>query len=327
MKRVFITGSSGFIGGYLVRYLINENFIVSGIDKVHSDFNHELYQFRRCNILDGESLTKAILEFSPDVVIHLAARTDLDEKKDINGYASNIQGVRNLVEAVSHCPTVQRCIYTSSQLVCRVGYIPLHDEDYQPNTLYGQSKVLTEQIVKEMDGGKVQWCLVRPTTVWGPGMSPHYQKFVRMIERGRYFHVGNRPLLKSYSYIGNIAYQYYSLINAPKEDIHRQTFYLADYHPLALREWANALQRQLGAKPVPTYPVFLVKLAARLGDVCNYLGLKNFPFNSFRLNNVLTEYVFDLSKTEKVCGSLPYSLDQAVAETVDWFKKLPTTPH
>jgi len=323
MEKVLITGSSGFIGSHLARYLIDKNFLVFSIDKIAPNFNHQSYKFINCDILNSQKLAKAILEIQPDAVIHLAARTDLNETEDINGYASNIQGVRNLVEAISYCPTVKRCVYTSSQLVCRVGYIPKHDEDYQPNTLYGQSKVLTEQIVKELDGGNTEWCLVRPTTVWGPQMSDHYQRFVRMIEKGRYFHVGNRPLYKSYSYVGNIIYQYYCLINAPKDQIHRQTFYLADYEPFTLREWTNALQRELGAKPIPTYPIFLVKLAARLGDALILLGLKDFPFNSFRLNNVLTEYVFDLSKTEKVCGSLPYSFDQAVSETVEWMRKLP----
>ena len=323
MNKVFITGSSGFIGNHLVRFLIEKGFLVFGIDKIKPKSSHRSYKFINFDILNGEKLAETILEIEPDIVIHLAARTDLDETEDINGYASNIQGVRNLAKAVFCCPTVKRCIYTSSQLVCRVGYIPNHDEDYQPNTLYGQSKVFTEKIVRELDGGRVEWCLVRPTTVWGPGMSDHYQKFIRMIEKGRYFHVGNRPLCKSYSYIGNIVHQYYCLINAPREQIHRQTFYLADYEPFTLRDWTNALQRELGAKPIPTYPIFLVKLVARLGDALNLLGLKSFPFNSFRLNNVLTEYVFDLSKTEKVCGPLPYSFDEAVSETIQWIKEMP----
>jgi nucleoside-diphosphate-sugar epimerase len=323
MEKILITGSSGFIGSNLVKNLINKSFLIFGIDKIEPNFSHQCYRFINCDILNGEKLAKTILEVEPDIVIHLAARIDLDEKKNLSGYNANIQGVRNLIEAISQCSSVKRCIYTSSQLVCRVGYVPSYDEDYQPNTLYGQSKVLTERIVRELDGGSVEWCLVRPTTVWGPGMSEHYQKFIRMIEKGRYFHVGNRPLYKSFSYIGNIVHQYYCLMGAPIEQIHGQTFYLADYEPFTLRDWTNALQRELGAKPIPTYPVFLVKLVARLGDALNLLGLKSFPFNSFRLNNVLTEYVFDLSKTEKVCGALPYSFDEAVSETIRWIREMP----
>src|SRR6185503_17868585 len=103
--------------------------------------------------------------------------------------------------------------------VCRVGYVPKADDDYRPSTLYGQSKVRTEQIVRAADGGGVEWCIVRPTLVWGPGMGPHYRRFFRMITEGRYFHVGAKPLYKSYGYVGNVAYQFAKLLEADRSVI------------------------------------------------------------------------------------------------------------
>ena len=150
--------------------------------------------------------------FSPDALVHLAARIDLDEKANLAGYTANIEGVQNLIAAVRLTPSIKRAIWTSSQLVCRVGYVPRNDTDYTADTLYGRSKVRTEQIVRQEDGAEREWCLVRPTTVWGPGMSAHYQRFLRMIQQGYYFHVGNSPLWKSYSYVENIAFQYWRLL-------------------------------------------------------------------------------------------------------------------
>ena len=261
-----------------------------------------------------------VLSFNPDTIIHLAARTDLDEKRNIQGYAVNIQGVENLIDSIVQCSTVEKCIFTSSQLVCRVGYIPRDYKDYQPNTLYGESKVLTEKIVRQRDGGGIDWCLVRPTTVWGPGMSPHYQRFFKMVAQAKYFHVSSRPLYKSYSYIGNITYQYLKLIDVESENFHRRTFYLADYEPISLRDWVNTIQTELGSRPIFTCPEGIARLAARFGDTLNYMGLKSFPFNSFRLNNILTEYVFDLADTKAVCGDLPYTIQDGVKETVAWLK-------
>ena len=48
----------------------------------------------------------------------------------------------------------------------------------------------------------------------------------------------------------------------------------------------------------------------------NAIGMKKFPFNSFRLNNVLTQYQFDLGPTAAVCGDLPFDMEQGVAATV-----------
>jgi Nucleoside-diphosphate-sugar epimerases len=256
---------------------------------------------------------------TPDALIHLAARIDLNETRDLNGYAANIDGVRNVIRAVKQTPGIHRAIYASSQLVCRVGYIPASDTEYCPDTLYGQSKVMTEKIVREEDGGGVEWCLVRPTTVWGPQMSPHYQNMLRLICEGKYFHCGKGKLYKSYAYAGNIAYQYVRLLTVQAAAIYRKTFYLADYQPLSLREYADGLAHEMGAARIPTLPPGLARILALAGDTLNACGFKSFPFNSFRLNNILTEYVFDLASTEAACGPLPFTRDGGIKATAKWF--------
>ena len=318
-NRILVTGSSGFIGGWLVKELKQHGHEVVGLDKAMPALPLDVDEFSACDICDKPALIGAMHRAKPDALVHLAARTDLEETRHLQGYAANIEGVRNLVEAVSQTPSVQRAIYTSSQLVCRVGYLPKSDDDYCPGTLYGESKVLTETITRAADGGGVPWCLARPTTVWGPHMSPHYQSLLRYIVSGKYFHCGHADLFKSYIYAGNIAYQYRRLLAADTALIHRQTFYLSDYEPLSLRAYTNSLARELGAKPVPTMPLVASKALAVAGDALNFCGFKRFQFNSFRLNNILTEYIFDLSKTQAVCGPLPFTLEQGIQETARWF--------
>ncbi len=316
--KALVTGSAGFIGRAMVRTLRDQGWTVTGLDKLPGEVGRAGEYV--CDLLDAPRLLGTVQQFSPDAIVHLAARIDLDEKKDISGYAANIDGVHNVVAAVEATPSVKRAIWTSSQLVCKVGYVPSHDTDYRADTLYGQSKVLTERIVRETDGAGREWCLVRPTTVWGPGMSAHYQRFLRMIQRGRYFHVGRTPLLKSYSYIGNIVHQYERLLAAPSPEIHRKTFYLADYEPLDIIAWTNAFQRAFGSRPISHMPKSVAKLLAAGGDIANAVGWRSFPFNSFRLNNVLTQYQFDLAPTRAVCGELPFTIEQGVAETAAWIR-------
>ena len=316
--KVLVTGSAGFIGQALMRRLTASGFEVAGLDKNPSATTDYV-----CSILDAARLKEIVGTFAPDVLVHLAARIDLDEKTDLaGGYAVNITGVQNLIDAVRLTPTIKRAIWTSSQLVCRVGYVPRNELDYNADTLYGQSKVLTEQLVREHDSAGREWCLVRPTTVWGPGMSAHYQVFLRMIQRGYYFHVGRQPLWKSYSYVENITYQYLQLLQAPAGLIQGKTFYLADYKPIDLLAWCDAFQRAFEARPIPHVPTLLARALARCGDAVNAAGIRGFPFNSFRLNNVLTQYRFDTAATEAVCGPLPYTMEQGVAETAAWLSGL-----
>ncbi len=316
--RVLVTGSSGFIGRWVCRTLAQRGVNVAGLDVVPARIDNGM-PFLRCNILEFSALRHAFSEVQPDLVVHLAARVDLRETRDLQGYAANIEGVRNVLRCVQECTAVRRVLVTSSQLVCRVGHVPADSSDYCPDTLYGESKMHTERITREMDGGGKEWCLTRPTTVWGPGMSPHYQAMLRLIHAGRFFHCGHGKLYKSYAYAGNIAFQYHQLLRAPVEAIHRKTFYLADYTPLSLRDYINGLAIAIKAPPVPTLPLFVVRQLARVGDLANRLGLSRVSFNSFRLRNILTEYQFDLRATRNVCGDLPYSFEEGIRATAEWW--------
>lgn len=325
--RVLVTGSAGFIGRRLIKTLAAANHVVAGLDRRDAPPEAALMAANYvCDILDREALGRALQEFAPDAVAHLAARTDLDETVGLAGYAANVEGVSQLVSAIQSAPTVRRCIWTSSQLVCRVGYVPQGPTEFRPDTTYGWSKVRTEEIVRAADGGGREWVLVRPTTAWGPGMSPHYQRLLRMIRSGAYFHVGRGPLFKSYGYVDNMTHQYAALLTAAKDQIHGRVLYLADYEPIDLIAWCDALQSALEAPRIQTVPRWIARLLARTGDVVNSAGFSKFPFNSFRLRNILTQYRFNLEETRTVCGPLPFAMEQGVQQTVAWFNRLTPGP-
>lgn len=316
-KRVLVTGSSGLIGRWIGQRLDAEGIEWAGLDllpKIEGQGSTAHYQFDLC---DSAALELAFQKFKPTAVIHLAARCDL-EGTTLEDYEVNRGGVKALCDVVRKTPSVTRAIFTSSQLVCRVGYVPKHSTDYCPHTIYGESKVETERVVRDENGGGVEWCLARPTTVWGPHMSEHYQTLLKHIKTGLYFHSGSGALFKSYSYAENIAHQYFRLLVAPSSEIHEQVFYMADYEPLSLRDYANLIAGELGVKCPITVPLPVAKLIALGGDILNSCGIK-FPYNRFRLNNIRTEYVFDLSKTKAVCGELPKTFEQGVVETARWY--------
>src|ERR1700722_16325714 len=100
--KVLVTGSSGFIGQALMRRPKAAGWEIAGLDKETSASTAYL-----CNILDAARLNAALQEFSPDALVHLAARTDLDEKTNLDGYAANIKGVQNLIAAVRLTPSIK----------------------------------------------------------------------------------------------------------------------------------------------------------------------------------------------------------------------------
>jgi nucleoside-diphosphate-sugar epimerase len=319
--KVVVTGNSGLIGKALVPHLLSGSYEVVGIDLVDCEVEtmrpHKQYI---CDINDFEKFNSLLLKENPDYIIHLAARTDLDGKS-ITDYKTNVSAVNNLVKQTNKIPNLQRIIYTSSMLVCYAGYVPSSDTDYQPTTPYGESKVEGEQMVRSFDHQKVTWLIARPTTVWGPYVNAHYFRFLKILKKGIYFHSGSRPLFKSYSFVKNIAFQYAKLLETDEKKIKGRTFYLADYTPISIREYTTQLAVGIGGRSPITLPLWAAKLLAQTGNLLNAVGLP-FPFNTFRLNNILMEYQFDMTELESITGPLPVSFEEGISKTVFWFKKV-----
>ncbi len=320
MKKVLVTGGSGFIGTNVVERFIEEGWDVCSIDKdTPRNHNHQDY-FKALDILDSDALLKVLLEFEPEYIVHLAARTDLDGKT-IEDYSANTVGVQNLINAISRQKTVSRCIFTSSKLVCRTGYKPCYDEDYKPNTLYGESKVEGEKIIRSDNSINCEWCIGRPGSIWGPWFDVPYKYFFLAIAKGRYFHPANVDTPKSFGYVGNVVFQIEKLLKAPADQIHGKTFYWSDYDSFTIRQWADAISEKTRGKKVKSVPGPVISLAAKAGDLMKKFGFKNPPITSFRLSNMRADTTdIPLEPMKKISGLVPYTMEDGVELTVNWLK-------
>jgi nucleoside-diphosphate-sugar epimerase len=319
--RILVTGGSGFIGTNLIQELRERKHEVVNLDiraprlKAHAAF------WRDVSLLDEHATSQLLKEVRPDYVIHAAARTDLGGRSP-SDYAVNTTGTSNLIAALEAAGSVRRTIFMSSMLVCRNGYRPTDDLEFCPNTAYGESKVEMERIVRErMGSARMEFVIVRPTSVWGPWFSEPYLQFFLAIRRGLYVHPGHVQVKKQFAYVGNVVGQMLKLLTARSEDCAGSVFYIGDYSEYFVREWADLVQRELGARRIRTVPLPVLKVVAAVGDVLSSLGWRRVPLTSFRLKNMLTNNSLPFEKSARVLGSLDYSVTEGVRKTVAWLEK------
>ena len=316
--RILITGGSGFIGTNLVQYFLDKNLTLINVD-IRQPLNCAHGPFWvQGDVLDGSSMERLFFDFQPTAVIHMAARTDIAEKKSLDGYRVNTQGTENILGCIKKTPSVRRVIITSSMLVCRLGYKPMSDEDYMPANLYGQSKVLMEQIVRKF-GLPCTWLIIRPTTIWGPWNTRYRDEFLAVLQKGYYLHPGNKSVIKTFGYVGNVVYQIHQFLNLPDEDVHGRTFYVGD-SPIDFRKWVEKFSEGLNEKKVRIVPTWFLRCIAFAGDVMVSLGIP-FPLTTFRLMIMITPQILDVDATIKITGSPPYTMDEGVHMTIEWLRK------
>lgn len=315
MKNILITGSSGFIGTNLVSKLLQtENYNILGLDLVAPKISEHNRIWQQVDLRDKHTLSKCIDEFGPNIVIHLAARTDLNGKT-IEDYDSNTTGVSNMIEALGELEMLERVVFASSMYVCQPGYTPRDFDEYKPHTIYGESKVLTEKIIKEKNASYT-WSIIRPTSIWGPYFGEPYNLFFKIVLSRKYFHMGNKACKKTYGYIDNFIYQMESIIKADKKQVDKKIFYLGDYEPYDITSWANEIAEYKQIK-IPNIPYSLFKMAGFFGDLLKSVGVK-FPMTSFRLRNMTTDNVFDLAQIKEIAPELLVSRKDGTKITVDW---------
>ena len=317
--KIAVTGGSGFIGTNLIDRLILHGFEVVNFDIKPPRFDSHKSIWKMVDLCDLKSISSALEEFSPGYIVNLAAVTDIRENDEISHYSVNFLGVKNLVVASAKCPRLKRIIFASTMLVNATGPNNNGKSDYGPNTLYGKSKVMGENVVSDFAEQLPSYCIVRPTSIWGEWFGEPYKDFFQYVRSGRYLHVGRKSCTKTYGYVKNTAYQIHKLLLADEDDVSGRVFYLGDKPAINIELWANEIAECFGIRKPKRLPFWLFRFAGYFGDLLEHYGFR-FPITSFRLRNMTTDNEVDLTPIYEVAGEPPVSRIDGVKNTVRWLR-------
>ncbi|HEU5290543.1 MAG TPA: NAD(P)-dependent oxidoreductase [Cyclobacteriaceae bacterium] len=316
--KILITGGSGFIGTNLIEKLLTEgHYTILNIDCTKPYDAKHLPYWENCDLMNENQVNQAFQNFKPEAVVHLAARTDTDPKNTLDDYKLNTQGSTNLINAIKNCSNVKKVVFTSTQFVHQYKQLPKHDEDFAPHTVYGESKVIMEKNIRNADLMCI-WTIIRPTNIWGPWHLRYPYEFWKVLSKGLYIHPGRVPVIRSYGYVGNVAFQIISILKSEHRKVDKKVFYVGD-SPIDLYDWVNGFSVKQTGKKVRVVPRAFVKMLAWVGDVFALANVK-FPITSSRYKSMTNSNSAPMEKTLMEFGNPPYSLEQGIEETVQWMK-------
>ena len=164
MKKIIVTGGSGFIGSNLVNYLIKKKYFVVNIDKLTYSSNKYLsdirnrknYKFFRLDLNNKNGLIKVIRKFKPKAIFNLAAETHVD--RSIDGpkafVHTNLNGTFNLLESLRFLQKKKikpKLIHVSTDEVYGDIKGNLRSDEnykYEPSSPYSATKAGADHLVK-----------------------------------------------------------------------------------------------------------------------------------------------------------------------------------
>jgi UDP-glucuronate 4-epimerase len=232
--KIFITGSSGFIGFHVAKKLLDKKHIVYGFDSMNKYYDVNLkkkrleilkkyknFYFTKGFLEKEKALNSAVNKFKPSIIIHLAAQAGVRYSlKNPDAYLNtNVLGTFNILKAAKKINCKHLLIGSSSSVYGANKKFPFQEiqkTDHQVS-FYAATKKATESLAHSYSSlWKLPITMLRFFTVYGPLGRPDmaYFSFTKKILAGEKIKIfNNGKMYRDYTYVDDIVDGIYKLLN------------------------------------------------------------------------------------------------------------------
>ncbi|MEO1627730.1 MAG: NAD(P)-dependent oxidoreductase, partial [Bacteroidota bacterium] len=204
MKKVLVTGASGFVGGFLVEECLKRGLEVFAAVRPSSDLTYLQDQRIQClqvNLADVEAMTALFRQHQFDYFIHNAGLTKGSREAM---FKVNTQLCDNILKALQEgIPDLKKFVFISSLAAYgpadqqRADEVKEADEP-RPITSYGESKLAAEKLLHATSD--FPWLVFRPTAVYGPREKDIFT-FFSLINKGIEPYIGFQTQQLTFVYV------------------------------------------------------------------------------------------------------------------------------
>ena len=310
---IAITGSNGFLGNHLSIHLRELGHKVRLLQRKNGN---DVFQIK--NFVNYPKWKLALSEI--DVLIHCAAivhRQGRNNNKKYENYKEINVELTKEIAIQAEKAKVKRIIFISSIKVngenTKRG-MPLNNcSPSNPTDTYSLSKYAAEEDLKLLSQkGNIEVVIIRPPLIYGPNVKANFLNLIKIINLGvplPFFNVDNK---RSFIYVGNLVSFIASCIE--KETAANKTFLVSDPFPISTPLLIKMISSALNRKTrVFKFPIFLLKVFGYLTNTKE------------KINRLIDDLEIDpLFSFKTLEWKPPYSTEEGIKKTIDWFKESQT---
>jgi nucleoside-diphosphate-sugar epimerase len=326
LHKVLVTGGGGFLGGAIVKQLVDRGKDVRSFSR---NFYPELAQLG-VEQIQGDIVDKTAVEQAckgVELVFHVAAKPGVWGNY-ADYYPTNVMGTQHVIDACKK-HGVLRLVFTSSPSVVFDGTDMEGVDESVPypekfHAHYPKTKAIAEQLVIKAAGKDLMTITLRPHLIWGPKDN---HLVPRIIERaGRLIRVGSGKNRVDTIYIDNAAEAHVLAADRLKENpgLSGKVYFISQDDPVPLWDLVNDILKTAGLPPVkraiPRKTAWL--MGALFEFVYKMFRIRGEPqMTRFLADELATAHWFDIRAARKDLGYAPtISIKEGLSRLEQWLQ-------